>query len=146
VYSSTNNRSPHKNDDLSPKYSKTYQGSKDSLVILHQNIRGLQNKRDELLILLYQNPKCLSEHHLKNEKIETLTLNQYILGAKLRRQSCKGGGVCIYIQDSITFCNINLNEHLNEKDFEICAVKINNLAHTIIIMTIDPQIVISHPF
>jgi exonuclease III len=45
-------------------------------------------------------------------------------------------GVCIYIQDSITFCNINLNEHLIEKDFEICPVKINNSAHTIIIMTI----------
>ena len=78
----------------------------------------------------------LSEHHLKNEEIETLTLNQYILGAKFCRQSYKGGGVCIYIPDSITFCNINLNEHLKEKDFEICAIKINNSAHTIIVMTI----------
>ena len=76
------NNDPHKNNDLSPNKSKTYQCSKDSLVVLHQNIRGLQNKRDELLISLYPNPPqviCLSEHHLKNE-IETLTyLLTYLL-------------------------------------------------------------------
>jgi hypothetical protein len=38
------NDDPHKNNDLSRNKSKTYQCSKDSLVVLHQNIRGLQHK------------------------------------------------------------------------------------------------------
>jgi exonuclease III len=127
-----------RNHDLSFNVSKSYQRKKDSFVILRQNICGIQNKRDELLLSLYPNPPhniFLSEHHLKNDEIETLTLNQHILGAKFCRQSYKGGGVCIHIQESITFCNINLHKY-SKDDFEICAVKINSSVNTIIIMTI----------
>jgi hypothetical protein len=69
-------------------------------------------------------------------KLRHLTLNQYTLGAKFCKQSYKDGGECIYIQDSITFHNINLDKYSKEKDFEICAVKINSSVHIIIIMTI----------
>jgi exonuclease III len=129
----------HKNQNLSINISKSYQSNKDIFVVFHQNIRGIHNKRDELLLLLYPNPPhviCISEHHLKNDEIETLTLNQYILGAKFCRQSYKGGGVYIDIQDSLTFCNINLHKYSKEKYFEICAVKINSSVHTITIMNI----------
>jgi hypothetical protein len=66
---------PHKNQDLSFNISESYQRKKDNSVVLHQNICGIQNKRDELLLSLYPNPPhatCLSEHHLKSDEIETL--------------------------------------------------------------------------
>jgi len=72
----------------------------------------------------------------KVEEIENLTLNHCILGAKFGMQLYKNGGICTFIQDNITFSNINLNEYTKEKDFETCSMKINSLTHYKIVMTI----------
>jgi len=48
----------------------------------------------------------------------------------------KCGGVCIFIQDNIHYTNINMDRYSNEKDIEICAVKLHILSCTIVIITV----------
>jgi hypothetical protein len=48
----------------------------------------------------------------------------------------KNGGVCIFIHESIQFTNINLEKFCQEKDLEVCAVKLHLLSHEICIITI----------
>jgi hypothetical protein len=54
------------------------------LVILHQNIRGLNsNKLDELSVSLLPSSShiiCLTEHHLCTNSIDTMILAKYNLG------------------------------------------------------------------
>ena len=44
--------------------------------------------------------------------------------------------VCIFIQDNIQYANINMDRHSNEKDIEICAVKIHISSRTIVIISV----------
>ena len=68
---------------------------------------------------------CLTEHHAKDQEIETLYIDQYILGAKYFRQSLKHGGRGIYVHESLAFTNIDLQKFCIEQDIETCAVKVN---------------------
>ena len=84
-----------------------------SFTVFHQNVRGLRNKNNELLgSVLPQLPPvlCLTEHYLKGQEIETLSIDHYILGAKFRRQNLKHGGTVIFVHESLTFTNIDLQE------------------------------------
>jgi hypothetical protein len=54
----------------------------NAFTILHQNICGLPNKQEELLNSpTGHRPQiiCLTEHHLHNEELEGMSLNQYNL-------------------------------------------------------------------
>jgi hypothetical protein len=54
----------------------------DFTVMCHQNIRGLSNKSNELLITVKMyspNMICLAEHHMKVPEILQVNLNSYIL-------------------------------------------------------------------
>jgi exonuclease III len=65
------------------------------LLLYHQNIRGLQNKIDELSKLWSTNfphVLCFTEHHLRND-------------------------------ETLPFTAIELSEFCNDQDIEICAVK-----------------------
>jgi len=42
----------------------------------------------------------------------------------------------MFIQDNIHYTNINMDRYSNEKDIEICAVKLHILSHTIVIITV----------
>ena len=78
--------------------------SSRNFTIYHQNIRGISSKIDEFQVSLYHNrPQvlCLTEHRLKTEKITTINLDQHKLGAFFCRKEYKGGGVCIYISQSL---------------------------------------------
>ena len=71
-----------------------------SLIIYHQNIRGLVSKKDELNIIMQDksiNPHliCLSEHHLKTLEITKFTLNSYKVAASFCREGVPKGGLCI---------------------------------------------------
>jgi len=44
--------------------------------------------------------------------------------------------VCIFIQVNIHYTNINIDRYSNEKDIEICAVKLHTLSHTIVIIMV----------
>ena len=48
----------------------------------------------------------------------------------------KCGGVCVFIQDDIHYTNINMDKYSNEKDIEICAMKLHISSHTIVIITV----------
>ena len=58
------------------------------LLIYHQNIRGQQNKTDELSVLWSTNLPhllCITEHHLRDHEINSIYINSYNLGAKYCR-------------------------------------------------------------
>jgi hypothetical protein len=72
----------------------------DSLIVIHQNIRGLGSKSDELLrstVSTNINPHliCLSEHHLSGQNLSFINIKNYALGSSYARTSHHGGGVCI---------------------------------------------------
>lgn len=80
----------------------TSQNAVTSLSVLHQNIRGLLNKTEELIISLSPNPPqilCLTEHHLKYFEIDYIHMDHYNLGAKFCRETHKNGGVSIFVHD-----------------------------------------------
>ena len=107
------------------------------IIIHHQNIRGISSKIDELRTsLCYNRPKiiCLTKHHLKTNEINNTNLDQYTLGASFCRKKYKCGGVCIYICKYFQFSTINLENYCKEKDFEICALKLNLQKHNFIII------------
>jgi hypothetical protein len=75
-----------------PNYlgSKVHSKNADSpisLNIFHQNIRGLRNKCDELIIYsleidgIYPHILCLSEHHMVEQDLLHPTLAGYLLGS-----------------------------------------------------------------
>jgi hypothetical protein len=114
------------------------------LKILHQNVRGLSHKINELLISLPPNPPqilCLTEHHLQTEEIVNKNFDLYTLGAHFCRQTYKQGGVCIYVSNDIQFSTINLDQFNREKDLEICALKLCIPSNSLIITCIyrSPQ-------
>jgi hypothetical protein len=90
----------NKNDDIN-NFFKIY----------HQNIRGLKGKTNEIMLsLLTEAPHliCLTEHHLKNYKIDATPIFNYKLGAKYCRKKLKTGSVSIYIQEALKFTNTSL--------------------------------------
>ena len=110
--------------------------TKNTFTVFHQNICGLLNKREELLnSLTSTSPQiiCLTEHLLADEELEGVTLHPYILGAKFCKRMHKCGGVCTFILDNIHYTNINMDKYSNEKDTEICAMKLHISSHTIVI-------------
>ena len=99
----------------------------DNIMIYHQNIRGLRNKRTEMLnSLLPELPQilCITEHHLREFELESSPIEDYKLGAKFCRENLKDGGTCIFVHESVSFITINLQEFSKEQDIEVCAIKI----------------------
>jgi len=84
--------------------------------IFHQNVRGLANKTDELLLSVSDiNPHilCITEHHLRSEEINNINLGQF-----------KQGGASIFLLNNIMYEITDLNQFNKEKDLEICVLKI----------------------
>ena len=109
------------------------------LTLYHQNIRGLGNKSNEILNLwsiTFPHILCFTEHHLKNNEICSIPINSYKLASYYCRKRCKGGGVCIYVHESIHCTSINLSKFCKDKDIEICAVKLYQLPTNICILSI----------
>jgi lysophospholipase L1-like esterase len=79
------------------------------LTIMHQNIRGLRNKINELIISTSEMQPhliCFSEHHIKDMELNTPHIPSYKLGATYSRNILKCGGVCIYIKENLEYSNI----------------------------------------
>ena len=75
------------------------------LSFIHQNIRGLQSNFEGLQATLANHNIdviTLSETHLTNEPGELFSIDGYELITR-NRTNGKGGGVCIYIKDGITW-------------------------------------------
>jgi exonuclease III len=121
-----NNNSNNSAQDCSNNSRSVNSHNNTPLLIYHQNIRGLQNKTDELSILWsinFPHILCFTEHHLRSEGINCTYINSYNLGAKYCRVNCKYGGVSIFVHETLPFSPIDLNEFCNDQDIEICAVK-----------------------
>src|SRR5215510_6295432 len=91
----TSNRNEY-HKKLKPKLTDH---TENAFTIFHQNICGLPNKQKELLnSLIEHSPQiiCLTEHHLHDEELESMSLNQYTLGAKFCRKNSQMWG-CVYI-------------------------------------------------
>ena len=113
------------------------QYSSSNLKILHQNIRGLNNKIEELLISLCTlEPQvlCLTEHHMRIVEIDNINLYQYTLGAKYCRQKFEQGSVSIFIRKDINYSTIDLDKFSKEKDFEICTINIPTQQECLLIL------------
>jgi hypothetical protein len=68
--------------------------------------------------------------------MEMMSIEYYELGTKFCRQQYKNGGVCISVHESIDLDVISKHRICEEKDLEICAVKINLPKIKIVIITI----------
>ena len=108
-------------------------------MILHQNVRAIFNKIDELLISVSSNApqvSCLTEHHLQTEEIENVDFRQNTLGAAFCRKTYKHGDACIYVSKNVQFNTINPDQYNKEKDFEICALKLHILSGSFTVICI----------
>ena len=116
-----------KDNDLKNKQS-CQTSDKKPLNIHHQNIRGLRGKTDELIGHLhpvFPHILCFTEHHMNWEELQQTFIDDYTLGAYFCRASYAKGGVCSYTQKSMNFENMDLEIYCIEKDFEVCALKLN---------------------
>ena len=98
------------------------------LTVYHQNIRGLRGKVNELLSLLYPTfPHiiCLSEQHMKYLELQRSHFDNYKLGGSYCRTMYEMGGVCIYVQESLNYVRLDLEKYCQDKNFEVCAIKIH---------------------
>ena len=111
----------------------------DLLGVYHQNICRLGRKPNELTASLYPNflhIKCFSEHNLKQNEINHISIDNYKLRANFCKQSFNKGGVCKFVHKTLKVLTINLKEFCKDKDLEACAVKSDLLANRICIITI----------
>jgi hypothetical protein len=114
MYSMHSSQVSNKNNDINNLFK-----------IYHQNIRGIKDKINELMLpLLTEAPHliCLTEQ--KDYEIDVTPISKHKLGAKHCRKRLKNGGVCIYIQEALKFTNINLQKHCKEQDIEIAAIQL----------------------
>jgi len=128
-----NNQYPeiHENNNYG---NNNYSNTKDiifnpssKLTIYHQTVRGLGNKKGEFethVLPLLPQIICLTEHHLSNQEIGNISINQYLLGAFYCRTSRKFGGVNIFVNESLTYSTIDVNRYCHDYDLEACALKI----------------------
>jgi exonuclease III len=107
--------------------------------ILHQNIRSLRGKHQELLSHLFPNflhVLCLTEHHLKALELQNINTDHYTIGTQFCITSPAQGGVVIYTHNSLHSAPINLSKYCAEKDIETCAVKLEVLSSVFCIITV----------
>jgi hypothetical protein len=66
---------------------------------------------------------CFSEHHLKQEELEQINLEDYKLGATYCIKSLLKGGVCIFVHKKYNYSNGDLSKYCKEQDIEACGMK-----------------------
>jgi exonuclease III len=109
--------------------------------ILHQNIRSIRNKSEELINSLKidgidPHILCLSEHHMVEQDLLFLKLNGYTLGSSYSHQIFQKQGVCIFTRNDLCYNKIDVSYFCDEKHFEACAVQIDIKGFHIIIICI----------
>ena len=109
------------------------------MTVIHQNIRGLSNKSDELICSFTTNqinPHIirLSEHNLSTHNLLLINLENYYLGCSFSRSINHGGGVCIYIRKDIHFVKRDVLHYCVEKIIEFCVVQIDTKTSHIVII------------
>ncbi|GFG36110.1 hypothetical protein Cfor_03752, partial [Coptotermes formosanus] len=103
------------------------------------NIRSLRFKCNELICHL-QNERthilCFTEHHLDEDKLATLNIDNYQIGAHYSRNNYDKGVACIFVHNSLKFSAIDLDSYFIDKDIEACAIHLNSIWKRICILTV----------
>jgi exonuclease III len=90
-------------------------------------MRGPHSKVDKLTthwLNHFPHILCITEHHLTDFEIGNICIKRYNLGAFYCRKSRKHCGVSIFVHDTLTYINIDLNKYCSESDLEACALKL----------------------
>ena len=111
----------------------------ESLILIHQNIRGISSKINEftsMLTLEHINPQiiCFSKHHMSKSNLNSLNISNYNLSTGFCRQTYRKGGICIYVREDICYRSLDLTRYCEEKNHEVCAIQIRSMT--------NPQIII----
>jgi hypothetical protein len=99
----------------------------NALRVFHQNIRGLKYYEiDELLNALSPDfPRfMLNGTPYKFFRKEHCYFDHYNLGAVYCRKFLSKGGVCIFVHNSLSYLNINLDKFCIDQTIEVCALKL----------------------
>jgi hypothetical protein len=112
------------------------------LILVHQNIRGLTSKTDEITVSLSLDkisPQvlCFSEHHMLQTNLSLVNIENYSLGSNFSRCRYQKGGVCIFMRDDVCFGHVNLFNYCVEKILEICALKLEFNGSGLIMVCLD---------
>jgi hypothetical protein len=68
--------------------------------------------------------------------MEKFHIENYKLGAHYCRQQREKGEVAIFIHNSLAFSNIDIVQHCNDQDIEICGAKLSFGALHICVLTL----------
>jgi hypothetical protein len=79
---------------------------------------------------------------MTNSKLTHCNLQNFILGTSYAPTNYQGGGVCIYIKPDIKFTAIDLTQYCDDKNLEICSLKIKVAKQNIIVICICHLMVI----
>jgi hypothetical protein len=120
------------------------------VVSVHQNIRGLISKTEEITVSLNLDNislqvLCFSEHHMSENNLSLLNIPNYVLGSCFSRCRFQKGGVCIFVHKDICFSQVELLNCSVEKILEICAVKFEFNGRGLIIVCLYRSPVLSIP-
>ena len=97
------------------------------LTIYHQNVRRLRRKANKFLSQLHPNfphMQCFSEHHMNPLELQQTFIDNYKLGVSYCRTLYEKGGVCIFVQESLRYVKIDMENHCKDKNSEVCAINI----------------------
>jgi exonuclease III len=111
----------------------------ESLILIHQNIRGLSSKINEftsMLTLEHTNPQviCFSEQHMTESTLCFPNISNYNLSTGFCCQTYQKGGVYIYVKENISYKSLDFTSYCEEKNFEVCAIQTRSMT--------NPQIII----
>lgn len=114
----------------------------NKLSLLHQNIRGLRGKLNELLICIEEleiskpvDIICLSEHHVTTG-IDMLNVTGFKLASYFCRENMERGGVATFVRNCFDFKNIDITKFCSEQHFEACATEVVFYNKSFIIVSI----------
>jgi exonuclease III len=68
--------------------------------------------------------------------MDSILIDNYVLGAKYCRKIHKNGGVCTFIHDSIKFSNVSIVKNRVEMDIDTCAIKLISTNLKIIVLAV----------
>jgi len=62
---------------------------------------------------------------MKHVELQRTHFDNYKLGGSYCRTMYEMGGVCIYVQESLNYVRLDLEKYRQDKNFEVCAIKIH---------------------
>ena len=115
--------------------------SDNSLILTHQNFRGLEHKSDEIINSLKmarvnQYVLCFTEHHVVKLNLCLTNLENYSLGSRFSHSIYQKVDNCIFVRKDIHNNSFDLSKYCEEKNIEICAIQLTVKAKHLIVICI----------